>query len=515
MVGPAIGAGRCPGGAHQIGDRQAGRQQLALQRRDVARVDQRVVDRGDRILPDQVLGRHVGAQVARFRPHVAVAQLEPRPGEGVGEVCGVRPELLHHLAICRVDLHRHVGGGHHRRHAAVGAVRAGRQRLRRVADRLPLLGARRAAHQFVFMVQQHVEIGHVPLDRRGRPRALDAAGDRVIAKAAFVRGLPAQAHLRDVRPFRLGPHQRGVARAVRLAERVAARGQRDGFLVVHAHPRERLADVARRLRGVGVAARPLGIDVDEAHLDRGKRAFQHHLAVGLDAGLVVGMADPFLLGAPVDVLLRLVIVLAAAAEAEHRAAHRLDRDVAGQDEQVRPAELAAVFLLDRPQQPARLVQVGVVRPAVERGEPLRARGRTAAPVAGAIGAGRMPCHADEERAVMAIVRRPPRLAVGHQRAQVRLHRFQVERQEFLRIVEIVAPRIAGDPALVEDVERQLVGPPVAVGAAQQRAQRARLLHRAAQRAAIGDLVHRGHLLSTAARSGRSTRTMCPRLRTDQ
>ena len=49
-------------------------------------VDQRVVDRGDRVLPDQLFLRHELAEVARARAHVAVRQLEPGAREGVGEL---------------------------------------------------------------------------------------------------------------------------------------------------------------------------------------------------------------------------------------------------------------------------------------------------------------------------------------------------------------------------------------------------------------------------------------------
>jgi hypothetical protein len=45
-------------------------------------------------------------------------------------------------------------------------------------------------------------------------------------------------------------------------------------------------------------------------------------------------------------------------------------DVAGEDHQVGPGDLVAVLLLDRPEQAARLVEVAVVRPAVERREAL-------------------------------------------------------------------------------------------------------------------------------------------------
>src|SRR3546814_9730368 len=107
-----------------------------------------------------------------------------------------------------------------------------------------------------------------------------------------------------------------------------------------------------------------------------------HVLFGLDAGFIALLADPEFLRAPIDVLFRLEHVGAAAAEAKDRAAHRLDGDIARQDHQVRPAQLLAIFLLDRPEQAARLVEIGIVRPAVERRETLRSGGSAAAPVAG-------------------------------------------------------------------------------------------------------------------------------------
>jgi hypothetical protein len=72
---------------------------------------------------------------------------------------------------------------------------------------------------------------------------------------------------------------------------------------------------------------------------------------------------------------------------------------------------------------------------------------------------------------MAIVRRPPGLAVGHQRGEIALDGMIVERAERLPIVEIVAHRIAAAAVLVEDFEAELVRPPVAVGPAEERSQR--------------------------------------------
>src|SRR6185312_2418750 len=63
-----------------------------LERGDVLRVDERMVHRRNRILPDQHLGRHLWAQVARTRAHVTVSQFEPGAGECRGELIGMLVE---------------------------------------------------------------------------------------------------------------------------------------------------------------------------------------------------------------------------------------------------------------------------------------------------------------------------------------------------------------------------------------------------------------------------------------
>ena len=163
-------------------------------------------------------------------------------------------------------------------------------------------------------------------------------------------------------------------------------------------------------------------------------------------------AQPGLFGAPVDVLIRLPDVLATAAETEGLEAHRFQGDVAREDHQVGPGNLAAVLLLDRPEQPAGLVEADVVRPTVERGEALLAPAAAAAAVAGAVGAGAVPRHANEQRAVVAEVGRPPVLRVGHQRREIFLHRRQVEALELFRVVEVLAHRIGLGGMLVQKVD---------------------------------------------------------------
>src|SRR5690606_6705718 len=125
------------------------------------------------------------------------------------------------------------------------------------------------------------------------------------------------------------------------------------------------------------------------------------LPLVLTAGDALVAAEPRGLGTPVDVVVRLPRVDAAARETERLQAHRLERDVARQDHQVGPRDLLAVLLLHRPRQTTRFVEADVVRPAVERGEALLTTVGTAAAVTDPVGASAVPGHADHQRAVVA------------------------------------------------------------------------------------------------------------------
>src|SRR4029078_7133078 len=96
-------------------------------------------------------------------------------------------------------------------------------------------------------------------------------------------------------------------------------------------------------------------------------------------------------------VLRLPDVGPAEAEAEGLEAHRLHGDVAGQDQQIGPGDLLSVFLFDGPEQPARLVEVRVVGPAVQRRKTLLAFTATAAAIRRAGRARSVPRHAGRAR----------------------------------------------------------------------------------------------------------------------
>ena len=200
-----------------------------------------------------------------------------------------------------------------------------------------------------------------------------------------------------------------------LAEGMAAGDEGDGLLVVHRHAAEGGPDVLGGGQVVAAGVRAFRVDVDQAHVGGAERLNQ--IAVAGEAHVVIQPGD---LATPVHVFVRLPHVRTAAAEADGPEAHGFQRDVAGKDQQVGPGDFLAVLLLDRPQQAARLVDVDVVGPAVERCEALLAPAAAAAAVGDPVGPGGVPGHADELRPVMAEVRRPPVLGVGHQLDQVRL-----------------------------------------------------------------------------------------------
>ena len=326
--------------------------------------------------------------------------------------------------------------------------------------RLPLLGAGRALGQLPFVLEQVVEEVVAPLRRRLRPGDFRAAGDGVGADAGAVLALPAEALVLDARaPSGSGPTQRRIAGAVGLAEGVAAGDQRDGLLVVHRHAGEGLADVLGRGDRIRLAVRAFRIDVDQAHLHGAERILRARVRRCSARRRATCPPGPSRVSSGSQT--------SARPPPKPKVLKPIDSSATLPARTIRSAQeiLLAVFLLDRPQQPARLVEVGVVRPAVQRREALLAGAGAAAAVGDAVGAGAVPGHADEQAAVVAEVGRPPVLRVRHQGMQVLDHRVEVEALEFLGVVERLAHRIGQGGMSVENLEVQLVRPPVPIGEA--------------------------------------------------
>ncbi len=151
------------------------------------------------------------------------------------------------------------------------------------------------------------------------------------------------------------------------------------------------------------------------------------------------VAQPFGFRAPVGNVC-FPVIHAATGKAIGFEAHVFHGNGAGQHHQVGPGDIVAVFLFDRPQQAAGLVQAHVVRPAVERLEALLGATGAAATIMNPVGAGAVPGHADEERAIVAVVRGPPVLGIGHHLAQVGFYRFQIQLGKGVGVVEVGVQR---------------------------------------------------------------------------
>src|SRR5581483_1440672 len=129
----------------------------------------------------------------------------------------------------------------------------------------------------------------------------------------------------------------------------------------------------------------------QAHLHCTERILQ------LAIPAVALVFQPLAFRAPEDISFRFPGIFTSPAEAESLEAHRFQCDVSGENHEVSPGDLAAIFLLNRPQQPARLVKVDVIRPAVQRCKALLPGAGPAAAVTDAIRARAVPRHTYQQR----------------------------------------------------------------------------------------------------------------------
>ena len=317
------------------------------------------------------------------------------------------------------------------------------------------MGTGRALGQFPFVAEQVVKEVVTPLCRGCGPNDFQAAADRVARLTGAEFAPPAEPLFLNGGGFRLRTNIVCGASAVGFAEAVTACNQGNRLFVVHGHAAEGFANVPGCGDGIRVAIWPFRIHVDETHLHRAQRILK------ITVARVALVGQPLAFRAPVE-LFRFPDILAPAAKTEGLEAHRLEPDVARENHQVGPGDFPAVFLLDWPEQPARLVEVDVVGPAVEWRKALLAGSGSAAAVADAVRACAVPCHSDEQRTVVAKVGRPPLLRVRHQRVKIFDHAIQIEALEFFGVIELFAHRIGQRRVLMQDVQIQLIRPPVCI-----------------------------------------------------
>src|SRR5205085_10941586 len=112
--------------------------------------------------------------------------------------------------------------------------------------------------------------------------------------------------------------------------------------------------------------------------------------------------------------------------------------VADERYQVPRGNLPRVLLLDRPEQPARLVEARVVGPTVEGGKALSSAAATAPAVVNAVRAGGMPPHPNEGRPIVAPAGRPPVLRRRHHLEDVPPQRLDVKGLELFFVAVVLA-----------------------------------------------------------------------------
>ena len=152
-----------------------------------------------------------------------------------------------------------------------------------------------------------------------------------------------------------------------FAEGVSPGNKGHRLIVIHRHAGKGLADVFGRRKGVGVAIGPFRIHIDETHLHCGQGVCQ------VTVTAVAFVAEPLGFLTPVDIFFWFPHIFPATGESKGFKSHGLDGAITGEDHEIRPGNLLAILLLERPEQASGLVQAGIIGPTVEGGKTLGTR----------------------------------------------------------------------------------------------------------------------------------------------
>ena len=156
---------------------------------------------------------------------------------------------------------------------------------------------------------------------------------------------------------------------------------------------------------IRIAVGSLGVHIDQPHLDGGKRVIELALTS------VAIVSEHNLFGTPIHHI-GLPVIFTTTGEAKGFKAHVLHGNGASQNHEVSPGDLSTILLLDGPHKASRLVEVSVIRPAIEWLKALLASTCASATVGDSISPRTVPCHPDKEGTVVAIVCWPPVFGIG-------------------------------------------------------------------------------------------------------
>jgi hypothetical protein len=138
---------------------------------------------GQRILPNQHFGRHFGAQIACHRTHVAVGELVPCAGEGIGKLIGIARENAWRFFRIRGQIAGQVRGEHRSAHAANWGRAHRAPSCTACHVSAPLLRTSGTFGQFPFVAEEMLEEVKLLLHLVWcfRPSTFEATRDRIDA----------------------------------------------------------------------------------------------------------------------------------------------------------------------------------------------------------------------------------------------------------------------------------------------------------------------------------------------
>lgn len=272
LVAATEGGGGGPGGGDEASWRHTGGEDLVLERGNVGRVDEWMVDGGDGVLPDQNLAGDLRAEVAGAGAHVPVGELEPGAGEGVGELVRMLEEAAGDLLVGGIEAERQVGGEHGGLVLLGGIVGVGNDLVSVLGN--PLVGAGGTLGELPLELEQVLQEIVVPLGRGLGPGHLQAARDGVGTLAGAVLVRPAETLGFQAGGFGLFADVVRRGSTVGLAKGVATSDEGDRLLVVHSHAAKGVPDIVSGRDGIGVTIGTLRVDIDQTHVGGGQRSLQ-------------------------------------------------------------------------------------------------------------------------------------------------------------------------------------------------------------------------------------------------
>jgi len=111
----------------------------------------------------QIFLRYIGAEVANFRAHVAMRELEPRAREGICKLIGIFVKTTRDFFVRGIEAQCEIGCKHCGRVAACRIVRVGNCVGTGTIFRRPLMRATRTLREFPLVTKQMIEETVAPL----------------------------------------------------------------------------------------------------------------------------------------------------------------------------------------------------------------------------------------------------------------------------------------------------------------------------------------------------------------